>query len=51
MDGWVCGWGEVGRVCGVRGRNQVSVGGGRERMHVRQTGYLGLLDGYQQLAK
>lgn len=32
MNGWVCGWGEVGKVGGVRSRNQVRVGGGGERM-------------------
>lgn len=35
MDRWVCGWDEVGRVDGVRGRSQVSVGGGGERMDGR----------------
>lgn len=35
MDGCVCGWDEVGRVDGVRGRSQVNMGGGSERMHVK----------------
>lgn len=33
-DGWVCGWGEVGKVSGVQSRNQVRVEGVGERMHV-----------------
>lgn len=34
---WVCGQGRVGRIGGVRGRNQARAEGGGERTQVRQT--------------